>query len=134
MKSGLATSTYLFFFLYPAYGRQRNSQPILIVARIPTKFCSVRQNLPKNKLFLCGLLAPFTSKSSQIWDHFFLVLFPKDSKSLKFLDIRLWEVGSKRRLNGTSKVNRRTDGRTEKRTNGWTDGRTDGHRDGHPCV
>ena len=29
-------------------------------------------------------------------DHFFPLLFPKDSESLKILDIRLWEVGSKR--------------------------------------
>ena len=37
-------------------------------------------------------------------DHFFPLLFPKDSESLKILDIRLWEVGAKRPLNGTSKV------------------------------
>ena len=49
-------------------------------------------------------------------DHFFPLLFPKDSESLKFLDIGLREVGAKRRLNGTSKVNRRTDGRTDRRT------------------
>ena len=29
-------------------------------------------------------------------DHFFPLLFPKDSKSLKVLDIRLWEVGGKK--------------------------------------
>ena len=37
-------------------------------------------------------------------DHFFQLLFPKDSESLKILDIRLWEVGAKRPLKGTSKV------------------------------
>ena len=47
---------------------------------------------------------PILSKKVQIWDHFFPVLFSKDSESLKFLDIRLWEVGAKRRLNSTSKV------------------------------
>jgi hypothetical protein len=41
-------------------------------------------------------------------DHFFPLLFPNDSESLKILDIRLWEVGAKRPLNGTSKVNRQT--------------------------
>ena len=45
-------------------------------------------------------------------DHFTPLLFPKDSKSLKILDIQLWEVGAKRPLNGTSKVNRHTDGQT----------------------
>ena len=37
-------------------------------------------------------------------DHFLPLLFPKDSESLKILDIRLLEVGAKRPLNGTSKV------------------------------
>ena len=37
-------------------------------------------------------------------DHFFPLLFPKDSESLKILDIGLWKVGAKRPLNGTSKV------------------------------
>ena len=54
-------------------------------------------------------------------DYFFPLLFPKDSESLKILDIRLQEVGAKRPLNGTSKVNRRADGHT--------DGQTDGHFD-----
>ena len=53
------------------------------------------------------------------------VLFsPKDSQYLKTLDIRLREVGAKRRLNGTSKVNRRTDKQTDRQTdrqtNIWT--------------
>ena len=47
-------------------------------------------------------------------DHFFPLLFPKDFESLKILDIRLREVGAKRRLNGTSKVNGQTD------THRWT--------------
>ena len=51
-------------------------------------------------------------------DHFFPLLFPKDSESLKILDIRLWEVGAKRPLNGTSKVNRQTDRQTDKHTDG----------------
>ena len=51
----------------------------------------------------------------------FPLLFPKDSESLKNLDIQLWEVGSKRRLNGTTKVNRQTD----KQINRQTDTRTD---------
>ena len=37
-------------------------------------------------------------------DHFFPLLFPKDSESLKILDIRFREMGAKRPLNGTSKV------------------------------
>ena len=28
-------------------------------------------------------------------DHFFTLLFPKDSESLKILDIGVWEVGTK---------------------------------------
>ena len=45
-------------------------------------------------------------------DHLFPLLFPKNSKSLKYLDIRLQEVEAKIRLNGTSKVNRHTDKHT----------------------
>ena len=58
-------------------------------------------------------------------DHFFPLLFPKDSESLKILDIQLWDVGAKRRLNGTLKVNRQTN----TRTNTQTDTQTDGHFD-----
>ena len=58
-------------------------------------------------------------------DHFFPLVFPKNSESLKILDIRLWEVGAKRPLNGTSKVNRRTDGHTDGHTDGQTDGQFD---------
>ena len=60
----------------------------------------------KKKTFFCrGDSRPFLSKNVHIWDHFFPLLFPKDSESLKILDIRLWEVGAKRRLNSTSKMN-----------------------------
>ena len=46
--------------------------------------------------FFCyGDCTPFMSKSCQMWDHFFPLLFPKDSKNQKFLDIRLQEVGQK---------------------------------------
>ena len=46
------------------------------------------------------------NKKIQIRDHFFTLLFLKNSKSHKILDIRLWKVGAKRRSNSTSKVNR----------------------------
>ena len=39
------------------------------------------------------------SKTFQIWDHFFQLLFPKNSKNLKSLDIGIWEVGAKKQLN-----------------------------------
>ena len=53
---------------------------------------------------LCGDFTPFISKNVQIWDHFFPVLFPKDSENSKSLDIVLWEVGAKRCLNGMNKL------------------------------
>ena len=49
------------------------------------------------------------------------ITFPKDSESLKILDIRLREVGAKRLLNGTSKVNRQTHRRTDRQTHRRTD-------------
>ena len=49
-------------------------------------------------------------------DHFFLLLFPKDSESLKFLDIQLWEVGGQIHLNGTLKVNTQTNTQIDRQT------------------
>jgi hypothetical protein len=58
----------------------------------------------KNKIKMRGDFRPLPNKNVQMLDHFFPLLFHKDSKSLKILDIRLWEVGAKRPLKGTSKV------------------------------
>ena len=56
-------------------------------------FC--RAKSAKNKLFLRGYFRPLHNKNVQFWDHSFPALFPKDSESLKTLDIRLREVGGK---------------------------------------
>ena len=45
------------------------------------------------------------SKSFQIWNYFFPLLFSKDSKNLKSLDIGFWEVGEKRLLNWVRNTN-----------------------------
>ena len=83
-------------------------------------FCKAKSAKKKNNFFLRGNFRQFLNKIFHIWDHFFPLLFPKDSESLKILDIRLREVGAKWCLNGTSKVstrtNRRTDGQTDRRT------------------
>ena len=47
-------------------------------------------------------------------DHNFPLLFPKDSESLKILDIPLREVGEKRPLNGTSKMKKSEEKRRKK--------------------
>ena len=65
---------------------------------------TVKRLLKKSVFFLCGDFTPFLSKKVQIWNHFFPVLFHKDSKYLKSLYIRLWEVGAKKRLNEVNKV------------------------------
>ena len=76
--------------------------------------CFVRQNQPKKNNSFCLAILDNFQLNVQIWDHIHPLLFPKDSESLKFLDIRLWEVGSKRSLNGTLKVNtQKTDGQTD---------------------
>ena len=66
----------------------------------------------EKNFFLRGDFRQFANKNVHIYDHFFPLLFPKDSESLKILDIQLREMGAKRPLNGTSKVNRHTDTRT----------------------
>ena len=45
---------------------------------------------PEKKTFFCrGNFRPILSKTVQIWDHFFPLLFPKDYEYLKSLDIGL---------------------------------------------
>ena len=79
-------------------------------------FCKAK-SAKKNYFFLFGNFRPLPNYFFEIWDPFFSLLFSRDSKSLKILDIRLQEVGAKRRLNGTSKVNTLTETRTNRRTN-----------------
>ena len=57
----------------------------------------------KKNFFLRGDFRPLPNKNVQFWDHFFLILFPKDSEYHNSLDIWLREVGAKRRLNVTLK-------------------------------
>ena len=66
------------------------------------------------KLFLRGDFRQFSNKNFHIWDHFFPLLFPKDSESLKILDIRLREVGAKRQLKKTE--NQRRPKKVKKKT------------------
>ena len=87
---------------------------IHLEAWFPT--CFVGQNQHTKKLFLRGDFRPLPNKNVQMLDHFLPLFFPKDSESLKILDIQLGEVGAKKPLNGTSKVNRQTHRRTDKHT------------------
>ena len=80
----------------PAYGRQSISWPMQIVAPMPKS--------AKKNFFLRGDFKPLPNENIQMLDHFFPLLLPKDFESIKILDIRLWEVGAKRPLKGTSKV------------------------------
>ena len=66
------------------------------------------KKIRKKNLFCRCNFTLFLSKSFQIWDHFFQLLFPKDSQNLKSLDIELWKVGAKRSLNGVRKCNGQT--------------------------
>ena len=51
----------------------------------------------KKTFFLRGDFRPLRNKNFQMLDHFFPLLFPKDSESLKILDIRLREEEAKDR-------------------------------------
>ena len=59
------------------------------------------KKVKKKTFFLRGDFRQFWNKNVHIWDHFFPLLFPKDSESLKILDIRLREVRAKRPLKKT---------------------------------
>ena len=63
-----------------------------------------------------NVFRPLSNKNVQILNHFFPLLFPKNSESLKIFDIPLREVGAKRPLNGTSKVNGQTNRQTDRHT------------------
>ena len=80
-------------------------------------FCKAK--LSNKKLFFARQFRPLPNKNVQMLDHFFPLLFPKDSEYLKILDIRLWEVGAKRPLTVLQK---------------WTHRQTDGHTDRQPDI
>ena len=82
------------------------------------------EKVRKKKLFFARRFKTIFKQKFQMFDHFFPLLFPKDSESLKILDIRLREVGAKRPLNGTSKVNGQTNRQTDRQTDRHTDRRT----------
>ena len=52
----------------------------------------------KKTIVLRDDFIPFPSKNVQIWDRFFPMFFPKYFKCLKSLEIRLWEMGAKKRF------------------------------------
>ena len=72
---------------------------------VSTMFCKAKS--AKKNFFWRGDFRPLPNKNFQLLDHFFPFLFPKNSESLKILDIRLQEMGAKRLLNGTSKVRKK---------------------------
>ena len=82
-------------------------------------FCKAKS--AKKTFFLRGDFRLLPNKNVQMLDHFFPLLFPKNSESLKIFDIPLREVGAKRPLNGTSKVNRHTNRKTDRQTDRQTD-------------
>merc|ERR1712105_119647 len=68
----------------------------------------------KRRKKMRGDFRPLPNKNIQMLDHFFPTLFPKDSESLKILDIRLRKVGAKRPLKKTK--NRRRPKKVKKKT------------------
>ena len=77
-------------------------------------FCKANQQ--KKTFFCAAIFDNFQTKMFKSETTSFPYFSPKNSESLKILDIRLREVGAKRRLNGTSKKNTHMDGQTDRRT------------------
>ena len=65
-----------------------------------------KANSAKKNFFLRDDFRQLPNKNFQMLDPFFPLLFLKDSKSLKILDIRLREVGAKRPLKKTKNQRR----------------------------
>ena len=87
---------------------------------VSTMFCKAK-SAKKTIYFCAAILDHFQTKMFQSETTSFHYFSPKDSESLKILDIQLCEVGAKRRSNGTSKVNTQTDGQTDKQKDGHFD-------------
>jgi hypothetical protein len=88
-------------------------------AKRPLSGTSKVKKVRKKNFFLRGDFRQLLNKNVHILDHFFPLLFPQDSESLKILDLRRREVGAKRPLNGNSKVNRQTHRETPLVVTGW---------------
>ena len=115
MRKSFTIWDHFFPFLVPRDSKYLKSLDIgLREVRAKRRLNKVNKwKNPKKKLFFCrGDFTPLMSKCFHIWDHFFALLFPKDSKYLKSLEIELREVGKKRPLNGV----RKCDGQTHTRT------------------
>ena len=109
MSKSIEIWDHFFLLVFPKNSENLESLGIgLWEVGAKRRFSGVTKGEKKlvKKCFRRGNFRPFLREKFQIWDHFFPVLFPKDSESLKILDIRLQEVGAERRLNGTSKVNK----------------------------
>ena len=76
------------------------------------KILLVRKNSQKKKLFCAEILHPLWPKVFKSAITSFHYFSPKDSENLKSFDIGIWEVGTKRPLNGV----RKCDGQTNKHT------------------
>ena len=95
-KQRWATQTwsYLFPLQEPSFFLYKNLACSLYEAK--------SDKINKKIIFFGGDFWPFPNKNVQNWDHFFPILIPKDSKSLKSCEIGLEEVGEKRSLNGVN--------------------------------
>ena len=85
---------------------------------VSTIFCKAKSAL--KKINLRSDFRPLPNKNVKMLDHFFPLLFPKDSESLKILDIRLWEVGGKKTVKRYLK-SEHTDKHTDTRPDRQTD-------------
>ena len=86
---------------------------------ISNMFCKAKS--AKNKLFfVLRFQTIFKQKFSNL-RPLLATTFSQGFRIVRILDIRLQEVGVKRRLNGTSKVNRQTHGHTDGHTDTQTD-------------
>ena len=93
-------------------------RPVNGVGNIDKKIsCLVRQNSHNFFFFCCvAISCPLLVNFSESETTSFHYFSPKDSESLNILDILIWEVGTKIRLNGTSKVNWQADTHMDKLT------------------
>ena len=76
-----------------------------------SKLMKKKKSIKKTFFLRRSHFTPFLSKKVHTWDHFFPLLFPKDSKYLKVWTLDLGKMGEERPFTGVNKV-----WRTDKRT------------------
>ena len=112
MKKKSLKTFFAAAILHPLWAKVFKSETIS-VPKHQKKFCSVRQNLPKNKLFCARLFCTLYKKKFSNLSPLLFITFLQGFRISKHFGHLTSGSGGKICLSGTSKVNRHTDTHTD---------------------